>query len=482
MWDRIRRLIDRKESRRIATSRRFLVESLENRLNFSVSVSASMDIAVAAAIQERLDNTTPLEASRLNATVDASGGWRPQEIGSPSSVVDHRTSASIALIARREVEPILRANRTGGFEPGGYRPTLGASRSPVTAIYSQPVFIFVPPAPLPIFVEYVFVYSSTPRQSVGFHSLRSNSVTVADRPRAAALNLSQYDAPSLDWDADVAESQQIPTPSSLVTARHDLALASLQTDLTPAPAVPTATIGSVSRSGELASERGLNPFYGDDGGLIDIGRGKQFEPKPTGGDPMKPDRAATEAPLKEQKTRLTEPSEDATAARDEKPRIDPRIDSSLERALADNAEGGLIDLSEVSTAGEVLTDTPAMIAAADSTGTPVAESVEPIQVDRSIGLFRAFELAVAPEGLPEGVMIEETVTEATVTDATVTEAAAAGADDDSAIETPVSTDSGEADTTVIPGAVAIPAVLMVASWANTNRRRKRRGESQSEGV
>jgi hypothetical protein len=185
----------------------------------------------------------------------------------------------------------------------------------------------------------------------------------------------------------------------------------------------------------------------------------------TPGEPIKSDQAATESPLKEQKTLLTRPSEDATAAHDEKPRFEPRTDSPLERALADNAEGGLIDLAKVSTAGEILTEVTAVLAAADAPSTPAAESVEPIQVDRSIGLFRAFELAVAPEG----VVIDETVTDTTVTEA--------AADDDSTIESAVSTDAGEADTTAIPGAAAIPAVLMVASWANSDRRKRGRDES-----
>ena len=461
MLDRIRRLLERSRRQRIATPRRFLLESLEDRLNFSSSTTTLMDFSLTVAIHDRMDDATLLEASRVSVTVDTGGSWRPSEIGSPSSVVDNRSSASSSLAARRDVETVLRANRTGGFEQGSYRPpSLGASRLPVSVIYSQPVFS---PPPPPSFIEFVSVVivSIPARQSIGFQVPRANAVNVVDRP--LALNLSQYDAPALSWNDDAVEKQQPAISSSLEMSRHDLALASLQADVTPFPAAPAATIGSVSRPSELSIDRETATFYGDEGGLIEIGRGSQRD-RSLIDNAIKPelkkgDQAAAEIARKELNTNLTKPSEDATANRDETPRFAPRTDSLLERALAENSEGGLIDLSEVSTAGEILADTPEVVAAADKSRAPTVESTEPIEVDRSIGLFRAFELAIAPEGA-----IDEAVGDA-----------AATSDDDSTIETPVSIDAAELDPAVIPsGAAALPAVLMVANWSHTSRRKRRR--------
>jgi hypothetical protein len=284
-----------------------------------------------------------------------------------------------------------------------------------------------------------------------------------------ALNLSQYDAPAVNWDDNAGEPQQAAASSSLQVSRHDLALTSLQTDLTQYPAAPAATMASVSRPSELSVDREMTTLYGDEGGLIQIGRGNQrdrsLKDNAIKTELKKADQAAAEITRNELKTNLTKPSEDTTTSRGENPRFAQRTDSLLERALADNSEGGLIDLMQVSTAGEILADAPEMVATADAPRAPTVETAEPVEVDRSIGLFRAFELAIAPEG---------------VIDEAAGDAAAPTSDDDSTIETPVSTDAAELDPSVVPsGAAAIPAVLMVANWSHTNRRKRRRNQADA---
>jgi hypothetical protein len=296
--------------------------------------------------------------------------------------------------------------------------------------------------------------------------IRTNTST--ELSRTSVGHTFPSDLPALNWDSDSGEAQQDSVARSSNPARHDLALVSLKLDRAPVDSESAASVSAI-RSGESSVEsRGGLGYY--EGGLIDIAsdrpRDRSLGQKlPGDWGPVKVESnvaAAQDDGIR----RITELSQKPEAALDQESQpADKAQVTPVERALADNSEGGLIDLVEIKDAPQVLAEYPVMMAmhAAVEGGT---ESSDPIQVDRAIGFFRAFELAVAPEGV-----IEELIGEAV-----------ASPDEDSAIETPVSTDAGDFHPVVIPGAAVIPAVLMVGSWAVSTRRKPSRGKQSARGT
>jgi len=462
MWNPLRKLVKKSGGGRLpAAGRRFAVEALENRLNLSNGAGVG-EFAVWG--QEQLFESTPLASAHRYIFDEGNAASHVRE-PFQSRVGREPNRAPGGLSIEPSFDRALTADRLRREPADNVAKPVPAPIVLDVVVVRQPrVQIIVP---LTWTIEVVY-FSGPPRTTIGPPAairpsgLRfSEMSSTASSPGPAVLRgESRFQAPPAEHQIRVGSMPQIEWSSLSAETGEDFARE-------PSPRVQTATVGPATSIAAYSSReaRGTAAKYSDEGGLIDIGGSASSARLANPGELIQgetiqaSDEASTRSPQDESWLSLLQM--DGNARSDDAGKAARALSESPPlRALADRGEGGMIDLAEISTVhSELAAENWTAVAAAERRPNSERELTEVIQVDSSVGLFRALELATGPAG----EVYETTgVSAGTLPDA------------DGATETPISTDVFEVDPAVSGAAAAIPAVLMVGSWVRASRREKKK--------